>query len=343
MPKRMLTLLLWTAVPAAPFQDNTVRLQQLQDRIIRNVLAGQLDDYISCTVPLAAPAVPSTLAATLTLLRSARGIDIDAGTFTTGLARQRPDVSGIAAAAAAAIPRDNKTPEEYSRQTREAVQALSAAIVENLAPGDVGCMMTLLPWQVAADNFGRHVADQFLAFQVVVRNLNAANPFLLHNVSLALDGGALHTGVDKVLVRGSQAYGELYDRRNFLCRLFEAAAGIAVGATSYGTRDLQEGASVFQALLLPGIEKTFPDRYAAQRNALNDLGFSSATAYSMVIPPKGSAPFVAFLPAAVVSGRMSYKRWAPEQFQVTLANARVVVAGVHIQQLHTLPTALEKP
>lgn len=329
-----IALAAFAASPAAQ-PDYTMRLQQIQNKIVHSVLAGQIDDYISCTLSLAGQSGPTNLADALTLLKSSGRIDIDPGIFTTDLATESADSKGIAAAAAKAIPRGNKTPDEYNRQTREASQALTAAVAANLAPDDVACMMTLLPWQVSADNFGRHVADQYLAFQVVVRNLNPSDQFLLHNVSAAVDGGAFHAGVDKMLVRGSQAHGEFYDRRNFLCRLLEATAGIAVGAASYGSRDLQAGIGVFQALVVPGVEKTFPDRYASQINALNDLAFSSATAYSVVVPPKGSAPFVTFLPAALLAGKTQYKHWPAEQLRAFLEQSYVIVAGVHIQEVHS--------
>jgi hypothetical protein len=333
---------LWFLALGCFAQDSTMALQQLQDRIVHTMLAGEIDDYISCSLPLTVPSAPPTLAGTLNQLRTVKGIDIDARAFAAELSANTRYPAGIAAAVAKAIPRQNKTAEQYGRETREAAGSLTAAIAANLAPGDVACVMTLLPWQVTADNFGRHVADQYLAFQVVVRNLNPTNQFLLHNVSVSADGSAFHAGVDKMLVRGSQSHGEAYDRRNFVSRLIETVAGIAVGAASYGSRDVQAGAGVFQALFVPGVEKAFPDRYASQINALNDLAFSSASSYSVVVPPKGSTPFVTFLPAALLPDKAAYKHWPPAQLDTFLERSFVVVSGVHIQEVST-GAASEKP
>lgn len=306
------------------------------------MLAGQIDDYISCSLPLTVPSTPPTLAGTIGQLRTAKGIDIDARVFAAELSANASYPAGIAAAAAKAIPRGNKTPEQYGLETREAAGSLTAAIAANLAPGDVACTMTLLPWQITADNFGRHVADQYVAFQVVVRNLNPANQFLLHNVSVSADGSAFHAGVDKMLVRGSQSHGDVYDRRNFVSRLLETVGGVAVGAASYGSRDVQAGVGVFQALFVPGVEKAFPDRYPSQINALNDLAFSSANAYSVVVPPKGSTPFVTFLPAALLPDKAVYKHWPSAQLETFLERSLVVVSGVHIQEVPA-STAPKKP
>src|ERR1017187_3556173 len=112
--------------------------------------------------------------------------------------------------------------------------------------------------------------DQFIAFQVIVRNLNATQEFVLHNTSIALDTGRFYAGVDRMLVRNTQQHGNYYDRRNFWMRVLEVAGDIAAGAAPYASGDTQSGIAVFRAAFIPGMQKIFPDRYLNQINALND-------------------------------------------------------------------------
>jgi hypothetical protein len=223
--------------------------------------------------------------------------------------------------------------------------------------------MIMLPWTVAADSFGRHVADQFIAFQVVVRNLNPRDEFLMHSVNIAVADQRFYSGVDKVVALNTQNHGQAYDERNFWIRALEVAGDIAAGAAPYASGDTQAGIAVFRAAFIPGMGKIFPDRYASQIQAMNDLAFSSATAYKIVVPVKGSAPFVTFLPADIFSQRISssqtkgqagtaggkkpskkdwhYKYWNPTDLHEFAEHTYVIAAGIHVTESHNEQPTLD--
>ena len=242
---------------------------------------------------------------------------------------------------------NNQTKQETKEQVMNAV---TTPVAELAAPIDVGCQMTMLPWEVTADSFGRHVADQFIAFHVNVRNLNASQEFVLHNTSIAIDEGRFYASVDRMLVRNTQGHGNAYDRRNFWMRALEVAGDLAAGAAPYANSGMQAGIAIFRAALIPGIGKIFPDRYLSQINALNDLGFSSQTAYKMIVPVKGSAPFVTFLPAAIFSRKKGtpvagdknwhYKKWDADQLYNFAESTFVIVAGVHVTEVANVQPSL---
>jgi hypothetical protein len=55
----------------------------------------------------------------------------------------------------------------------------------------VGCSQSLLTWQETSFMFGRAVADNYLAVQVNVRNLDDTKQFLLHDVQVAIADPAI--------------------------------------------------------------------------------------------------------------------------------------------------------
>ena len=242
------------------------------------------------------------------------------------------------------------------------VSVVSGPINAYTAPTDIACSMVMMPWQMAADSFGRHVADQYIAFHVVMRNLNTAQEFLMHNVSIAVDEQRFYSGIDKMIVRNSQDHGTYYDRRNFGMRALEVAGDIAAGASPYGSGDMQSGIGVFRSAVIPGVGKLFHDRTVDQAHSLSDMAFSSSMSYKIVVPVKGSAPFVTFLPADIFSRKVSsakavanqdstelssgkskkkpakkswhYKEWSPDELHEFLENTYIIAAGIHVLEVH---------
>lgn len=244
----------------------------------------------------------------------------------------------------------------------KATSLISSSIAAYAAPTDVACSMVMMPWQMAADSFGRHVADQYIAFHVVMRNLNPAQEFLMHNVSIAVDEQRFYSGIDKMIVRNSQDHGTYYDRRNFGMRALEVAGDIAAGASPYGSGDMQAGIGVFRSAVIPGVGKLFHDRAIDQAHSLSDMAFSSSMSYKIVVPVKGSAPFVTFLPADIFSRKVSratagaeqspnktssgnsnkkppkkswhYKEWSPDELHEFLESTYIIAAGIHVLEVH---------
>lgn len=352
--------------------QQSARLKALQDELVageaarrsaaaaRRAAAGKaLDNFIPCELdPRDADGLKPGQAARPTDLQSGladlvrRGYQVR-GDFESRVRENQGSPAPIPSAVNQMVNNDEIVglPGQTKAETKEKVtETLTATISDLAAPTDVGCQMIMLPWHVTADSFGRHVADQFIAFQVIVRNLNATQEFVLHNTSIALDTGRFYAGVDRMLVRNTQQHGNYYDRRNFWMRVLEVAGDIAAGAAPYASGDTQSGIAVFRAAFIPGMQKIFPDRYLNQINALNDLGFSASTAYKMVIPVKGSAPFVTFLPADMFSRKQGtavagdkkwhYKDWDADQLYNFAENTYVIVAGVHVTPTQNLQPTL---
>ena len=345
-------------------------LKRLEGILIRQFVSRKqaahpltpLDDYIPCELTFEqtikyklgngaeySPIVD--LASALESLTNS-GIGIDVALFNTTLANHLGETSPIKktidelSANKKIIPKPGQTPEDAANV---ATTALTGAITNAVTPSDMACSMVMMPWQLAADNFGRHVADQFIVFQVVMRNLNTTQEFLMHNVSIAVDDQRFYSGMDKLVVRNTQSHGQVYDRRNFSMRALEVAGDIAAGISPFGNTGLQATVGVVRSAVIPGMGKLFQDRYLEQIHALNDLAFSSSMAYKIVVPIKGAAPFVTFLPADIFSRKIGtpsktkvssndkdwhYKNWSPDELHSFTERTYVIASGIHVQEVH---------
>jgi hypothetical protein len=171
-------------------------------------------------------------------------------------------------------------------------------------PKDVSCSMSVLSWDVSHKAFGRTVADAFLAIQVIVRNLNADNEFLVHDAEFAVDANSaqlskFQAGNDKELVRSVLQYGQSYDRQHIAINIAEGIGtimGAIVGLPQPSIDSLVGASGAYHAGLLPFLHVLIPDLTTKNLNTLNDLGFSAASASRVVVPKSGSVPFVIFVP-----------------------------------------------
>jgi len=236
---------------------------------------------------------------------------------------------------------------------------------------DVGCSQSLLSWDEARDIFGTRIANTYLVVQVVVRNLNSNEEFLMHDVQIALDARTLPVSVkfgssnldntrfvagrDKMLARGVAMIGQQMDARNFFIRLAEALGDVTLAAaTATGRAHFIDGVSIYKSVLVPGLKSVYPDLTINQLNSLNDLGFSASSSYKIVVPKNGSVPFVTFLPAKIFAGppypssttstvqrsadSWQYKKWTQEEMLLLQESLYVVFAGVHVVEDTGNPT-----
>jgi IPT/TIG domain len=177
-------------------------------------------------------------------------------------------------------------------------------------PTDISCSVSVLPWQETSDTFGRRVANQFLAIQVTVRNLNTKNEFLMHDIQVAVDtglstdgyfwkqyAGRFQAGRDKLLVRSVAQRGQTEDRRNLVLNSLVTIGAIAGSAAIAGSTDFKTGVAVFQGAFIPGFSTIFPDHTVEQLNHINDLVFSASNTSKVLVPIQGSVPLVTFIPA----------------------------------------------
>jgi hypothetical protein len=184
--------------------------------------------------------------------------------------------------------------------TNQAIQAESIT----QPPKDVSCSMSILPWDETHKAFGRTVADTYLAIQIVVRNLNSDNEFLIHDAEFAVDANSaqlarFQVGHEKEIARGVLQYGQAYDRQHVFISVAQGVGtimGAVVGLPQPAIDSLTGASGAYQAGLLPVLHTIFPDLTTTNLNALNDLGFSAANASRVVVPKSGSVPFVIFIP-----------------------------------------------
>jgi len=172
-------------------------------------------------------------------------------------------------------------------------------------PNDVSCSFSVLQWKETKDVFGRRVANDYVALEVNLRNLNTQNEFLVHDIQIAVDTGLtpwefgrFEASRDKQLVRGVVQRGQSEDRRNLIINSL-TAAGAILSPVSAAVADagggFGVGVSIFQGPFLVGANSIFPDHTIEYLNNLNDLGFSPSSTNKTVVPVQGSVPLVTFL------------------------------------------------
>ena len=168
-------------------------------------------------------------------------------------------------------------------------------------PMDVACSLSPLTYRETNQIFGLAIARNYVAYQIVARNLNADKEFQLHNVELAVDTDPcgskeqFDAGRDRLLVRAVAIRNQSTDPRNFTVRVLEGITTIAGAAVGFASADFAKGVAVFSALI-PAGKGVFPDYTVDQLNRISDLTFSSSGQTRTVIPKNGVAMFVTFMP-----------------------------------------------
>ena len=171
-------------------------------------------------------------------------------------------------------------------------------------PLDVGCSMSILGWKETSQAFGHLIANEFIAVEVVVRNLNRDQQFVLHDVEFEVNSdptgrlGRFFSGRDKVIVRALSSAQSSFDPRNITVHtaqgigmIMSAAAPIFLPGES-----LVNAAGVFNSAFVVGLDRYWKDLSTDQLNLLNDVGFSSNKNSQSVVPQSGTVMFVTFIP-----------------------------------------------
>jgi len=199
-------------------------------------------------------------------------------------------------------------------KTAEVQTAANSAVAPTpkvTPPDDVVCSFSVMQWKETSDNFGRRVANQYIAIQVTVRNLNQKNEFLLHDIQVAVDTGLnraqfgrFEAARDKLVVRNVAQRGQSEDRRNLIINTLQAVGAIAGGASTAVTeglagaseaQDMAAAVAIFQGPVITGVTNIFPDHTIEHINHINDLGFSASSTSKTIVPIQGSVPLVTFL------------------------------------------------
>jgi hypothetical protein len=230
---------------------------------------------------------------------------ITAETFTSVNASPA-DVPTVVQAAAS---KNNVDPAKAAQAGTAAQNAVTAGTFKR--PSDVSCSFSVLQWRETSDTFGRRVADEYVAIQVNVRNLNTQNEFLIHDIQIAVDTGLnpkqfgrFSASRDKLIVRDVAQRGQTEDFRNRAINVLEMLGSIAGGASAAVTQsltstvaatDFSTSVAIFQGPFITGMINIFPDHTIDHINHINDLTFSASSSNKTVVPVQGSVPLVTFL------------------------------------------------
>lgn len=217
---------------------------------------------------------------------------------------------------------DNAIKKEQSPEQQKALEAVRAAlakeqqerpagaIVESarrglealMRPTDVGCAMSLLTHGETSKAFGYLIAKEYIAVQVVVRNLNRDQEFILHDVEFAVNAdpmgrlGRFYSGRDKVIVRTLSSQQQTLDPRNLTVNLAKGVGALLSAMTPIFS-SIIPGVAVYNGAFIPTLDKVWKDQTTEQLNLLNDIGFSSSSSAQTVVPKSSSVMFVTFVPA----------------------------------------------
>lgn len=175
--------------------------------------------------------------------------------------------------------------------------------IERLSrPIDVGCAMSILSYKEVSKAYGHIIARNYIAVQVVVRNLNRDQQFVLHDVEFAVNtdpggrSGRFYSGRDKIIVRALAAAEGSADPRNYIVHGAEGIGALLSTLVPIFAGPMGDVASVFNGGFYPSLDKVWKDLSTDQLNLLNDTGFSSSSSSQTVVPKSGTVMFVTFIP-----------------------------------------------
>ena len=186
----------------------------------------------------------------------------------------------------------------------ESVASSARVSLNNFArPTDIGCAYQILSWNEARLLFGRSVADDFIAIQVTVRNLNAKEEFIVHNAMLCVDGD-IHApscqyfeGVDKIGVEAYNNAGESLTTRGIIVNSLAAASTIlSVIQPMVNITNFSNAVAAFSGGAVPGFNKIVPDHQKEQLLMIANNGFTATYNTKTVVGKSGAATFYTWFP-----------------------------------------------
>ena len=172
-------------------------------------------------------------------------------------------------------------------------------------PTDVGCAMSILDWKETSQAFGHVIANEYIAIQVVVRNLNRDQQFILHDIEFQVNSdptgrlGRFFSGRDKVIVRALSSSQTIDDPRNIVVHSASGVAHLlsAIAPFTVPGVAVTYAASAMGSTLVPDLDRYWKDLTTDQAHLLDDVGFSSTANTQSVVPKSGTAMYVIFTPA----------------------------------------------
>jgi hypothetical protein len=170
-------------------------------------------------------------------------------------------------------------------------------------PSDVFCAMSILSGEETSRAYGHIIARNYIAVQVVVRNLNPDQEFVLHDVEFAVNTdptgapGRFFSGRDKVIVRALSSAQQSFDPRNLTIGIAQGVGALFSAVAAFQGGNIVEASGVVNGAALPWLQTVWKDQSADQLNLLNDTGFSSTVTSQTRVPQLGTVMVVTFIPA----------------------------------------------
>jgi hypothetical protein len=171
-------------------------------------------------------------------------------------------------------------------------------------PDDIGCAYQILSWNDARLWFGRSVANDFVAVQITVRNMNKEEEFILHNAMLSVRtdiNGALgqyYEGVDKLGVEAHNNAGESLTARGIVGGSISAATTLLSALQPIvNVGNFSNAVAAFNGGVPKGWAALEPDHQKDQLLMIANSGFSASDGFKTVIPKSSTATFFTWFPA----------------------------------------------
>ena len=244
-----------------------------------------------------------TLGNVASLIRQIPEADVRAASPTLSLS-SAPNLSARIAETADAL-ESAKTATTASAQLSGAVVDSARNELNKLArPDDIQCAYQILSWKDARLMFGRSVANEFIAVQVTVRNLNLKEEFMVHNAMLSVDTdingavGQYSEGVDKIGVEAYNNAGESLTARGIVGNSISAATTLlSTLQPIVGLTNFSNAVAAFNGGVPKGWAALEPDHQKEQLLMIANNGFSATGNFKTMVPKSSAATFFTWFPA----------------------------------------------
>jgi hypothetical protein len=179
--------------------------------------------------------------------------------------------------------------------------AAQATLATVQRPPDIFCSTTILSYETMRKAFGETMADEYLGVQVVVRNLNANQEFLVQSALFKVDSdingriGKYFTGVDKMTAREYMLASRDLGKRNLAVHVAQAAGSILSSVATFTGPGVKLASGGVNGGLISALTTVLPDHNTEQLKLIDDEGFSNSRTDRTVVPKSGTAEFVIFV------------------------------------------------
>jgi hypothetical protein len=207
--------------------------------------------------------------------------------------------------AIATVATQQKQDQAFAAATGNILTAARKTVATAERPTDVGCAMSILQWKETSQAFGRLIANEYIPIQVVIRNLNRDQQFVLHDIEFEVNAdptgrfGRFFSGRDKVIVRALSSAQASSDPRGITVHSAQGIGHIlsAVAPFTFPGVAVGYAASAMNTALATDLDRFWKDLTIEQGNLLNDIAFSSTANTQSVVPKQGTAMYVIFVPS----------------------------------------------